>query len=557
MQSSRARAFDRAVLLPVFSRTVAALALSASCTQVPFPGSPIIKIMPPPPPSSLTAQATCQVSRTECTGWIEDEGGTLLCPGANLTSNSFTATTCFVTTVAADQLTRDAQTACLGWCNDSNLYPASSLGAGAACFSSVLSATQALPGECATTRATDNGATSFAQCTLEGRACIETVDQTGHLFCSSLPTFTANASECFDPTATTAQEICRRQVVGGGPAQFQNWDVQNVTADSSVCPPTSPSSTPIAYGISAGTIGSMSAVGTTAALVAKGGFMTLARTCDSTSEFCSTTLTDLSMALQDVAFAGTTLHNPALQLVSPVTSGIGATTVAPTIQIDGDAPMVGHISFVVSAAQTFSLSSTPSAATLAGTVATPINITPIAVAQLNATISVSGATSSPNAACSGQTSTQRLLGFETTNDWSSTQAPLALTSTLHTQGCFGLSVGGSGYRTINSSFFPTPLAGAKSTLDIDVYIPPGQPNPSWQGAVQIYLSCPGANFNNQYIGQSELTGRPVAQFSTLTYPLPSSVLGMLNGTQGPCFFSVAINMNSTPSPPVVDNVRFQ
>ena len=557
MQAFRFPTFERTGLVPMVSSAIAVIALSIGCTQVPVPGSPIIKIMPPPPPSTLVAQASCQVGRTECNGWVDDGSGNLSCPIANLESNSFTATTCFVTTVAPDQLAMDARAACSAWCNDSNLYPKSALGASVFCSSAAVAYAQALPGECATTNTPDDGATTFAQCTLEGRTCIESVDQSGNLFCGVMPKFSANPSGCFDPTVTTAQDFCRRQGAGGGPSQFQHWNVQGVVAESTSCPATSSNSTPIAYGIAAGAIGSMSSGGTTVPLVAKGGFMTAARTCDPTGEFCSTTLTDSSIALQDITFAGTTVRNPALQQVSPVTSGIGATTVAPTVQVAGDAPMVGHVSFVVSGAQTFSLSTTPSSASLTGTVATAINISPIGVAQLNATVSVAGSTSSPNAACAGQTSLQRLLGFETADGWTSTQAPLALTSALHTQGCFGLSVGGSGYRTINSSFFATPLAGTKPTLDIDVYIPSGQPNPSWLGAVQTYLSCPVANFNNQYIGQAELTGRPVAHFATLTYPIPPSILSMLTGTQGPCFFSVAVNMNSTPTAPVVDNIRFQ
>ena len=113
------------------------------------------------------------------------------------------------------------------------------------------------------------------------------------------------------------------------------------------------------------------------------------------------------------------------------------------------------------------------------------------------------------------------------------------------------------HNQINSTQFATPLAGTTSTLALDVFIPPNQPNQSWLGAVQLYLSCPSANFNNQYIGQAELTGKPVGQFSTFTYPIPGPIETVLKGSHPDCSFSMAVNMNQTPTPPVVDNLRFQ
>jgi hypothetical protein len=120
-----------------------------------------------------------------------------------------------------------------------------------------------------------------------------------------------------------------------------------------------------------------------------------------------------------------------------------------------------------------------------------------------------------------------------------------------------MQVGGANYRTLNSIPFATPLPGTTGTLALDVFNPPNPPNPFWLGAVQMYLSCPSANFNNQYIGQVELTGRPLNKFSTLTYPIPAPIKTVLQGSHPDCFFSIAVNSNATPTPPVLDNLRFK
>lgn len=153
-------------------------------------------------------------------------------------------------------------------------------------------------------------------------------------------------------------------------------------------------------------------------------------------------------------------------------------------------------------------------------------------------------------------STQELpFRFEQLSDWSSS-APLALNSVLRTDGASGLSVGGGGYRVINSAALQTPVAGFGPTLLLDVYVPGNQPNPYWLGAVQTYATCPSAQLYNEYIGQVELTGLPTKGFSTLAYTLPASVQGALSQAHDDCFLSIAVNTNATPVAPVLDNLRF-
>jgi hypothetical protein len=114
-----------------------------------------------------------------------------------------------------------------------------------------------------------------------------------------------------------------------------------------------------------------------------------------------------------------------------------------------------------------------------------------------------------------------------------------------------------GYRTlITTSAFATPLAGTSGKLALDLFIPGAQPNPYWLGAIQMYASCPSANMNNAYIGQVELTGKPIGAYSTLSFPIPAPILSTLSAAHSDCRFSVAVNMNPTPTQPTLDNLRF-
>ena len=50
---------------------------------------------------------------------------------------------------------------------------------------------------------------------------------------------------------------------------------------------------------------------------------------------------------------------------------------------------------------------------------------------------------------------------------------------------------------------------------------------------------------------------PVNAFSTVTYQIPSAVESALQESLTGCFFSIAVNTNATPLPPVLDNLRFR
>jgi hypothetical protein len=170
-------------------------------------------------------QVSCSVLRTECSGWAENSGvgvdGTdVSCPASNLVDNSFVTSICFQTPLGStfEEQFADAQQACNTWCDGSGgfhgLYPLGALakeaGSGVTCAAQPLyQGTQALPGRCDSVSGPSAGKTEYALCTLSGRQCASpTTSSDGTEYCASLPPLTVDASGCFDPTMTNAQEFC-------------------------------------------------------------------------------------------------------------------------------------------------------------------------------------------------------------------------------------------------------------------------------------------------------------------------------------------------------------
>jgi hypothetical protein len=175
----------------------------------------------------LWMQAACTVSRTECSGWVEDDGmgidGTdVNCPAANLVTTSLYASICFPTPVTStfETMLTDAQSACDTFCSASGgfqgLYPlgalASVAGSGVTCTSTAMSGyiTQAVNGQCSTVSGPDTGATALVNCTLSGRACSSMMTAAdGTQYCASMSPFMQTASACYDPLLTTGQAVCQ------------------------------------------------------------------------------------------------------------------------------------------------------------------------------------------------------------------------------------------------------------------------------------------------------------------------------------------------------------
>jgi hypothetical protein len=296
-----------------------------------------------------------------------------------------------------------------------------------------------------------------------------------------------------------------------------------------------------------------------AGLVAKAGYFVTSTNCGG-SPCLGPALSRMKVVLEDVSLFGIRFANPTLELLAPAYSNEGNLSPGSMVMQAGMDVSGSHYETQLTnlGKMTVNLSPDSNSLTFAGEMAT--NVANEGGTGLNLPLTIwanaSASTSSPGASCVGLNRTGMIFGFEDLSLWTSNQTKLVLSKRTPTQGCYAMDVPGTGYRTLNSATFSTPISGATSTLGLDVFNPSNPPNPSWLGAVQMYATCPSANMNNAYIGQVELTGRPVGAYSTLSFPIPSAVNSVLAQAHSDCFLSIAVNANSTPTPPTLDNLRF-
>lgn len=149
-----------------------------------------------------------------------------------------------------------------------------------------------------------------------------------------------------------------------------------------------------------------------------------------------------------------------------------------------------------------------------------------------------------------------ILGFEDPYDWTTTVSgiPVGIDS-RHTQGRFSVSVKAKNYVPLNGPKFEL-TSSLGSNLRLDFFLPSQQPNPWWLGAVQLYVNCPSKGVNNAFVGQVELTGKPLNRFSTLTFPVSSGIRSAVGSSCSDFSVSLAINVpyNATGTY-LVDNLR--
>lgn len=144
-----------------------------------------------------------------------------------------------------------------------------------------------------------------------------------------------------------------------------------------------------------------------------------------------------------------------------------------------------------------------------------------------------------------------IVGFEQPSGWTTSSGSLAR-STDCTQGTGALAVNAPiNYTTLTSK----PIGSQSSlgaelivggTVAIDLKLPVQQPNPSWYGAVQLFVTVPSRGVYNAYLGQDELTGNRVNQWQTYWFSVPSSVGSALqNQAYGDLTVTVVLNVPSS------------
>ncbi len=218
----------------------------------------------PMPPRPRWEQVTCLVSRTECSGWVEDDstgldGVDVNCPAANLVPNGpFRATICFQSTFRTfEELQADAQIACDQYCAGGwqGLYPLGALaknvdGGTVTCSSIAQNDTidQEVNGQCSKTTPApggSSGASTLANCVLYGRTCDgQQTASDGTRYCTSMRPVAGGQTMtgCFDSTTTTAELFCRNSfqfsTLPAGAAdksdQFPYWLVAGVIQEDTV-----------------------------------------------------------------------------------------------------------------------------------------------------------------------------------------------------------------------------------------------------------------------------------------------------------------------------------
>ncbi len=149
-----------------------------------------------------------------------------------------------------------------------------------------------------------------------------------------------------------------------------------------------------------------------------------------------------------------------------------------------------------------------------------------------------------------------VFGFEDAAHWSSTVA--LSSSTTHTQGSKALGVNAQNYIEVNSVALSS-LTGVSSMLGLDVQLPTTQANPFWYGFVQLLISAPSKGLSNVFLGQQELTGRPLAQYVPLTFSVPASVVTTLKAG-GYSDFKIKIVVNvpfNASGTYLFDNLHFR
>lgn len=155
-------------------------------------------------------------------------------------------------------------------------------------------------------------------------------------------------------------------------------------------------------------------------------------------------------------------------------------------------------------------------------------------------------------------SSNAIVGFEATSGWTVTQGsiPAPTLSSTHTQGSSSLAVRAAGYVLLTSSTFPV-SANITGPFKLDVLLPKLQANPSWLGAVQIYVNCPSKSLSNGYVGQVDLTGLSTNAFHTLSFPLSSALTSTLAGGCVDFFVGIGVNVaiNETGTY-LLDNLTF-
>lgn len=149
-----------------------------------------------------------------------------------------------------------------------------------------------------------------------------------------------------------------------------------------------------------------------------------------------------------------------------------------------------------------------------------------------------------------------VLGFESEDAWELNPGSLqGLSASYTTQGNFSYAVRPQGYAVLTSRPLPS-IGPVDPVLTFDIRLPAEQPNLSWYGAAQLFVSIPSQGIYSAYVGQNELTPLPLEQFSTLSFSPPPELISVLDGNYYDLEFSIVLNVPyGAPGVYHIDNLQ--
>lgn len=147
-----------------------------------------------------------------------------------------------------------------------------------------------------------------------------------------------------------------------------------------------------------------------------------------------------------------------------------------------------------------------------------------------------------------------VLGFETASAW---YGPGSITSSaLSSQGEASLAVDPPGsYARYTSD--AVELTGQLRSIALDFRLPTVRPNPSWFGSVQVFVTCAQRAVFSEFVGQVELTGKPLGVFTPLEYAVPASLRTRLGSGCSHLVVTLGLNVPSATATYWLDNLRLR
>jgi RHS repeat-associated protein len=154
--------------------------------------------------------------------------------------------------------------------------------------------------------------------------------------------------------------------------------------------------------------------------------------------------------------------------------------------------------------------------------------------------------------------TAAVMDFDTLGTWSYAvpNGTIVGLNPNHTQGTSSLEVKPHGFAPLVS--IPQSSIGDAGPLALlDIMLPTQQPNPSWYGLVQLYVSIPSLGVNHEFVGQVELSGLPLAKWQTVAIQLSPAMATKLSATYSDLTFDLTLNVPQEQTASyLLDNLRF-